>query len=285
MVPGIGPSPDKMLLGRLFSYPDTHRYRIGAELPAAAGQPSAVPGPQLQQGRRDALREPGRPGLRAEHRRRPGRRRGALRRRTRPGTATARWCAPPTRCAPTTTTSARPGTLVREVMSQADRDNLAANILGHAGDPDVTARDEAADRRVLDERRRRPRRGRRRGPRRARCPRSAPLARPAQAAAGAAGARGASLRARARARAARAACAWGRADDRLGRRAVLEEDHRRDRQDLVLGRRLLVVVDVELHDLDVVALGGDLLEDRRDGAARTAPGRPEVDEDRRARTR
>ncbi len=29
MVLGIGPSPDKMLLGRLFSYPDTHRYRIG----------------------------------------------------------------------------------------------------------------------------------------------------------------------------------------------------------------------------------------------------------------
>ncbi|MDQ2959937.1 MAG: catalase [Candidatus Dormibacteraeota bacterium] len=29
MVPGIGPSPDKMLLGRLFSYPDSHRYRIG----------------------------------------------------------------------------------------------------------------------------------------------------------------------------------------------------------------------------------------------------------------
>jgi catalase len=30
MVPGIGPSPDKMLQGRLFSYPDAHRYRIGA---------------------------------------------------------------------------------------------------------------------------------------------------------------------------------------------------------------------------------------------------------------
>jgi catalase len=29
MVPGIGPSPDKMLLGRMFSYPDTHRHRIG----------------------------------------------------------------------------------------------------------------------------------------------------------------------------------------------------------------------------------------------------------------
>lgn len=36
LVPGVGPSPDKMLLGRLFSYPDTHRYRIGpnyAQLP------------------------------------------------------------------------------------------------------------------------------------------------------------------------------------------------------------------------------------------------------------
>lgn len=29
LVPGIGTSPDKMLQGRLFSYPDTHRYRIG----------------------------------------------------------------------------------------------------------------------------------------------------------------------------------------------------------------------------------------------------------------
>ncbi|BFV60155.1 catalase [Kitasatospora sp. CMC57] len=36
LVPGIGVSPDKMLLGRIFSYPDTHRYRIGpnyAQLP------------------------------------------------------------------------------------------------------------------------------------------------------------------------------------------------------------------------------------------------------------
>ncbi|WP_053715638.1 catalase [Saccharothrix sp. NRRL B-16348] len=36
LVPGIGTSPDKMLIGRIFSYPDAHRYRIGAnynELP------------------------------------------------------------------------------------------------------------------------------------------------------------------------------------------------------------------------------------------------------------
>lgn len=30
MPPGILPSPDKMLQGRLFSYPDTHRHRLGA---------------------------------------------------------------------------------------------------------------------------------------------------------------------------------------------------------------------------------------------------------------
>ena len=29
MVPGIEPSMDKMLQGRLFSYPDTHRHRLG----------------------------------------------------------------------------------------------------------------------------------------------------------------------------------------------------------------------------------------------------------------
>ena len=29
-VPGIGPSPDKMLQGRLFSYGDAQRYRLGA---------------------------------------------------------------------------------------------------------------------------------------------------------------------------------------------------------------------------------------------------------------
>lgn len=29
MIPGIEASPDKMLQGRLFSYPDTHRHRLG----------------------------------------------------------------------------------------------------------------------------------------------------------------------------------------------------------------------------------------------------------------
>ena len=55
MVPGIGPSPDKMLLGRMFAYADAHRYRIGAELQPIAGQRAQVARAQLQQGRADAL--------------------------------------------------------------------------------------------------------------------------------------------------------------------------------------------------------------------------------------
>lgn len=44
-VPGIGPSPDKMLQGRLFSYHDTHRHRLGPNyhlLPVNAPKSSAL---------------------------------------------------------------------------------------------------------------------------------------------------------------------------------------------------------------------------------------------------
>jgi catalase len=42
-VPGIGPSPDKMLQGRLFSYGDTHRYRLGANhMRVPVNQPHAA---------------------------------------------------------------------------------------------------------------------------------------------------------------------------------------------------------------------------------------------------
>jgi len=47
MVPGIEPSPDKMLQGRLFSYTDTHRHRLGAnyeQLPVNRPLSSAVYG-------------------------------------------------------------------------------------------------------------------------------------------------------------------------------------------------------------------------------------------------
>lgn len=45
VVPGIGFSPDKMLLGRVFSYADAHRYRIGvnhAQLPVNSAKAARV---------------------------------------------------------------------------------------------------------------------------------------------------------------------------------------------------------------------------------------------------
>ncbi|MFF5138535.1 catalase [Streptomyces sp. NPDC013157] len=42
-VPGIGPSPDKMLQGRLFAYADAHRYRLGVNhTPLAVNAPKAT---------------------------------------------------------------------------------------------------------------------------------------------------------------------------------------------------------------------------------------------------
>ena len=165
------------------------------ELPAAADQPPAVPRPQLQQGRRDALREPRRPGLRAEHRRRAGGRRGALRRardvahRRRHGAHRVR------RCTPRTTTSASRARSCARSCRRPTATTSSTNILGHAGDPDVTdemkpriveywtnvdadvgAAVAAGPRRLGRPRRRarRRRRGRRRGSRRltARAPRA-----------------------------------------------------------------------------------------------------------------
>ena len=145
MVPGIGPSPDKMLIGRLFSYPDTHRYPDRSELPAAAGQPPAVPCPQLQQGRRDALRGTGDPVYA------PNTAGG-------PAADEARYGEQGTWHASGDMVRAaydlhsedddfgQPGTLVREIMSQEDRDHLARRTPRHAGISTRNAGDEAAHR-------------------------------------------------------------------------------------------------------------------------------------------
>ncbi len=56
-VPGVGPSPDKMLQGRLFAYGDAHRYRLGinhTRLPVNA--PRSVPGGVTNYGRDGSMR-------------------------------------------------------------------------------------------------------------------------------------------------------------------------------------------------------------------------------------
>ena len=56
LVPGIGFSPDKMLLGRVFAYSDTHRYRIGPNyLQLPVNQPQ-VDGEHVRVRRADAVR-------------------------------------------------------------------------------------------------------------------------------------------------------------------------------------------------------------------------------------
>jgi hypothetical protein len=55
MVPGIGFSPDKMLQGRLFSYGDAQRYRLGVNYATRSRSTRRVPGPQLSPRRRHAL--------------------------------------------------------------------------------------------------------------------------------------------------------------------------------------------------------------------------------------
>ena len=55
-VPGIGPSPDKMLQGRLFAYADAHRYRLGVNhTQLAVNAPKAVPGGTADNYGRDGL--------------------------------------------------------------------------------------------------------------------------------------------------------------------------------------------------------------------------------------
>ena len=52
LVPGIGPSPDKMLQARLVSYADAHLHRLRRQSPAGARQQAAMPGDELHSRRR-----------------------------------------------------------------------------------------------------------------------------------------------------------------------------------------------------------------------------------------
>ncbi|QNG35253.1 catalase [Geodermatophilaceae bacterium NBWT11] len=136
LVPGIGPSPDRMLIGRLFSYPDAHRYRIGAnylQLPV-----NAPVSPVNSYNKDGAMRysNPSDPvyapnsfgGPQAD-----------------PAYAEPGWhvsgeimrAAATLHAEDDDTTQA--GTLVREVMDDTDREHLVANIVGHASDAAVTA--------------------------------------------------------------------------------------------------------------------------------------------------
>ncbi len=142
LVPGIGVSPDKMLLARIFSYADAHRARIGANYkqipvnqprvdvhsyskdgamrvrnvsdpvyaPNSKGGPKADPSLNPE----DAVWEADGEFIRQAYTQRED-----------------------------DDDFSQPGTLVREVMDDAARDRLVSNVVGHLSD-DVT--DEVLDR-------------------------------------------------------------------------------------------------------------------------------------------
>ncbi len=131
LVPGIGPSPDKMLLGRMFCYPDAHRARIGSnynELPVNA--PHAA---QVHSYAKDGHMRHHNPGDPVYA---PNSKGGPQADTTHFGEP-AGWHADGDLQRAAYTLHAedddwgQPGTLVREVMDDAARDRLVANIVGH----------------------------------------------------------------------------------------------------------------------------------------------------------
>lgn len=130
-VPGIGPSPDKMLQGRLFSYHDTHRHRLGPNyhlLPVNASK--ASPENSYQRDGFMRVDDNGGPG--------PNYYPNSM-----GGTEPDPQVAPPpldvsgmaARHAYTLTDDdfVQAGDLYRKVMTDMDRDHLIGNIVSHLG--------------------------------------------------------------------------------------------------------------------------------------------------------
>lgn len=129
LVPGIEPSADRMLQGRLFSYADTHRHRLGAnydQIPVncpfrARVQTYQRDGPMNVNGNNGGKPnyEPntfGGPVAREEFRQSPVKITGLAMRY---------------KVAHPNCDFAQPGALYRKVMTDYDRDHLIANVVGH----------------------------------------------------------------------------------------------------------------------------------------------------------
>jgi catalase len=132
LVPGIGLSPDKMLMGRIFSYHDTHLHRIGTnyeQLPINAAKSPvhtySKDGPMTfrHAGDQPVYAPNSYGGPRAD-----------------PSKELPTWWVEaaelgryPYELHAEDDDFGQPGTLVRDVMSDTDREHLANNIVAHAG--------------------------------------------------------------------------------------------------------------------------------------------------------
>jgi catalase len=134
MVPGIGPSPDKMLLGRLFSYHDTHLHRIGTNYEQL---PVNRPRSDVHTYNKDGAMRYAHSGNQPVY---------APNSYLGPRADPVRYADPSwfveageiVRSAATLHEEdndfIQPGNLYREAMSATDRDHLVSNIVGHMGD-------------------------------------------------------------------------------------------------------------------------------------------------------
>ncbi|PAY16132.1 catalase [Rhodopirellula sp. SM50] len=130
LVPGIGISPDKMLLGRMFAYADAHRHRLGVnykQIPVNAPQCPVFSYSKDGMGRVENVSDPvyapnSKDGPAADGERYP---------------EDTTWAADGefTRAAYTLRKDdddfGQAGTLVRDVMDDAARDRLVSNVVGH----------------------------------------------------------------------------------------------------------------------------------------------------------
>jgi catalase len=141
LVSGIGPSPDKMLLGRLFSYPDTHRHRIGANY---LQLPVNRPRSEVNSYNRDGAMRYSNP---ADPVYAPNSYGGP---KADPAAAETSWYAAGGEMVRAAYTKRRddddfgqPGALYRKVLDEPARERLVSNIAGHASqgmEPQVLAR-------------------------------------------------------------------------------------------------------------------------------------------------
>lgn len=131
MVPGIGPSPDRMLLGRMFSYADAHRYRIGTnynELPV--NSPHAADLRSYSKDGNMRHKNPGDPVYAPNSK-------GGPSADTHRFGEPAGWQSDGDMVHTAATLHAddddygQPGTLIREVLDDAARERLVKNIVGH----------------------------------------------------------------------------------------------------------------------------------------------------------
>ena len=130
LVPGIGPSPDKMLLGRMFAYADAHRARIGVNYNQLPVNTPATPPDNYQTAGRMRYRFASAPVYAPNSK-------GGPRADVGRYSAPTGWHADGDMVRAAGTLHAedddwgQAGTLVREVMDDAERDRLVSNIVGH----------------------------------------------------------------------------------------------------------------------------------------------------------